>query len=196
MVKRYGNVSRILDLVSRKQPDRDRWGDPASYGGEHWDSRAKQAARLVDDGARVLEIGVGKGTFRDEVKARCRFVGADLNPLDDQTLALDLDSDPLPPGEFDVIVLLGVLEYLHNLPAVAEKLRAGAPRLLLSYCSIPGDGASDTVVAARRERGWVNDLTVPEFRALFSAAPFRLVVEEPYKTPGPFWDQRIYRFDR
>jgi hypothetical protein len=37
---------------------------------------------------------------------------------------------------------------------------------------------------------------VPEFRNLFSAAPFKLALEEPYKTPGPFWDQRIYRFDR
>ena len=128
--------------------------------------------------------------------ARCSFVGADLNPLDDQTLAMDLDNDPLPAGEFDIIVLMGVLEYLHNLPAVAEKLRAGATSLLVSYCSIPGDRASDAVVAARRERGWVNDLTVPEFRNLFSAAPFKLALEKPYKTPGPFWDQRIYRFDR
>jgi hypothetical protein len=60
-VKRNRNLSRILDLVRKKQPDRDRWGDPASYGGEHWDSRAKQAARQVADGARGLEIGVGKG---------------------------------------------------------------------------------------------------------------------------------------
>lgn len=128
--------------------------------------------------------------------ARCSFVGADLNPLDGQTLAMDLDNDPLPAGEFDIIVLMGVSESLHNLPEVAEKLRAGAPSLLVSYCSIPGDRASDAVVAARRERGWVNDLTVPEFRNLFSAAPFKLALEEPYKTPGPFWDQRIYRFDR
>jgi hypothetical protein len=195
-VKRTSNLSRILDLVTKKQPDRDRWGDPASYGGEHWDSRAKQAARLVPDGARILEIGVGKGTFRDEVTARCSFVGADLNPLDSQTLAINLDSDPLPAGEFDFIVLLGVVEYLHNLGAVIEKLRAGAPHLLMSYCCIPGDAPADTVVAARRERGWVNDLTVSEFRALFGQAPFTLTAEEPYKTPGPFWDQRIYLFDR
>ena len=196
MVKRNGNLSRILDLVSKRQPDRDRWGDPASYGGDHWDSRAKQAAHLVRDGARVLEIGVGKGTFRDEVKGRCSFVGADLNPLDDQTLAMDLDSDALPAGAFDVIVLMGVLEYLHNLPAVAEKLRAGAPQVLISYCSIPGNAASAAVVSARRERGWVNDLTVPQVRALFGVAPYHLAVEEPYKKPGPFWDQRIFRFDR
>ena len=128
-------------------------GDPASHGGDHWDRRARQAARLVRDGVRVLEIGVGKGTFRDEVKGRCSFVGADLNPRDDQTLAMDLDSDPLPAGAFDVIVLTGVLEYLHDLTAVAAKLRAAAPQVLISYCSIPGDAASETVVRARRERG-------------------------------------------
>lgn len=190
------NIGRILDLVRQRRPDPDRWGDPGSYGGAHWEDRSVQAARLVPDGARVLEIGVGKGAFRALVEGRCRYLGADLAPLDDHTLVLNLETDPLPEGPFDLIVLLGVLEYIHDFNAVAARLRASGAGLLLSYCAIPGPVAGPEVVAARRERGWVNDLTPDAFRATFAVAPLSLASEEPYKRPGPFWDQRIFLFRR
>lgn len=191
------NIGRILDLVRRREADPDRWGNPESYGGAHWDARAAQAARLVPEGARILEIGVGKGSFRDMVAPRCTsFLGADLNPLDAETLRLNLESDPLPEGPFDLIVLLGVLEYIHDFDAVAGRLRDSGADLLLTYCAAPGAAADAEVVALRRERGWVNDLTAERFRASFDRAPLRLAVEEPYKTPGRFFDQRIYLFRR
>lgn len=190
------DIRSILDRVRLGKSDPDRWGKAESYGGAHWDDRSAQAARLVPEGARVLEIGVGKGMFRAAVAGRCRYLGADLNPLDAETLRLDLETDPLPEGPFDLIVLMGVLEYIHRFDEVAARLRGSGAALLISYCAIPGERVTPEVVSARRERGWVNDLSVAGFRAVFDRAPLRLAVEEPYKQPGPFWDQRIYRFDR
>lgn len=195
-MKRKPGLARLAELFERRQPDRERWGKRESYGGEHWDSRGEQAAALLPDSVRVLEIGVGKGAFRDLVERRTDYVGADLNPLDDRTLPLDLDADPLPPGPFDWIVLLGVAEYLHRLPEVAAKLRAGADSLLVSYCAMPETGDPAAMAAARRAVGWVNDLSVPEFRALFAQDGFALREEQSYRHAGPHWDQRIYLFQR
>jgi hypothetical protein len=55
---------------------------------------------------------------------------------------------------------------------------------------------SDEIRNSRREVGWVQDLDVAGLRAAFAAPPFRLIVEEPYKSPGPFHDQRIFLFER
>jgi hypothetical protein len=189
------DIQRLLDLARARRPDRERWGKPESYK-DQWNARAEQAARLVPDGARVLEIGVGKGAFRALIEARCSYLGADLNPIDARTLPLDLDADPLPAGPFDMVVLLGVIEYLHAVPKVAEKLRAAAPRLLVSYCCVPQDPPSPAVLEARRGLGWVNDLDVAALRAAFAVAPFRLEHEEPFGAPGSFHDQRIFVFSR
>ena len=189
-------VGKILERAAKGQADPDRWGDPASYGGDHWDDRARQAAQLVPDGLRVLEIGVGKGAFKALVKGRCTYTGADLNPLDRESLRLDLETDPLPYGPFDVIVLLGVLEYLHKLDRVTDMLRDAAPSLLISYCCVPGEAASTQVRNARLERGWVNHLTAAQVRTQFGRPPFLLSTEETFKTPGRLSDQRIFLFTR
>ena len=79
---------RISDA---RQPDRRRWSDPSSYNPE-WGERARYAALLVPDHVTVLEIGAGTGLFREFVKGRTTYVGADLQPLDAELVALNLDS--------------------------------------------------------------------------------------------------------
>jgi hypothetical protein len=155
------------------RPDRDRWGSPANYRAE-WGERSRIAAALVEDDTSVLEIGVGLGVFRDLVSARTTYVGADLEPLDTQTIRLDLDSDELPDRAFDYAVLLGVFGYLHRPEAAAKKICGIAGRIVVSYCCRRGDVKADDVRESRRRRGWLNDFTQSEFVELFTRHGFEL----------------------
>jgi Capsular polysaccharide synthesis protein/Polysaccharide pyruvyl transferase len=101
--------SRIHALARASSPDRFRWGNPSSYKPD-WSDRARLAAPLIPDGAKVLEIGVGAGNLKRLIQDRCDYVGADLEPLDTETRSLNLDSEPLPHERYDCIVALGVFE--------------------------------------------------------------------------------------
>ena len=166
-------------------PDRARWGDPASYR-EAWGERSRRAAALVEDGASVLEIGVGRGVFRDLVGARTSYVGADLEPLDPATIPLDLERDALPAGTFDYAVLLGVFGYLHRPAAAAEKICRAARRIVVSYCCRRADLTVDEVRESRRARGWLNDFTQAEFVGLFAPHGFALASSMPLAATESF----------
>jgi hypothetical protein len=152
-------------------PNRKRWGDPKSYS-PHWSGRAKKASGLIPDGASILEIGVGAGDFRNYVQGRCSYEGADLAPLEDTTLILNLDTDLLPAKKYDFVVLLGVLEYLYEPENAARKVCAAAPNVVCSYCCRLENASTADVAGQRGSMGWVNDFTRDEFVALFAANGF------------------------
>jgi hypothetical protein len=158
--------------------DTGRWEDPASYKRE-WASRSATAASLIADGSSVLEIGVGTGVFKRLVAGRVRYLGADLAPLDEATLQLDLDCDPLPDGHFDYAVLLGVFTYLHRPEDAAAKLCSGADRIIASYCCRRSELSRETVHQSRARRGWCNSFDRQEFVGLFAAHGHALVASRP-----------------
>jgi hypothetical protein len=140
----------------------------------------------------VLEIGTGTGTFRQLVAERCRYTGADLQPLDGTTLALDIESDPVPPGPWDAIVLLGVLEYLYDPLAALTKIRAVPRKVVMSYClPLPADQPQET----RHARGWVNALSESEIAGAMGAAGFTLSACEEINAADDF-RQRLFVFER
>jgi Capsular polysaccharide synthesis protein/Polysaccharide pyruvyl transferase/Methyltransferase domain len=169
-----------------------RWGDKGSYNlYPAWAERAQVASRLVPDGACVLEIGVGTGEFRRLVGERCFYLGADLNPLDGETIALNLDADPLPEGRFDYVVLLGVFEYLRLPELAAKKLCAAADTVLISYCC--KTDASPEAAADRLRREWWNGCDESEFVALFTARGKSLRSRTTFNT-APYFEQVIFTF--
>lgn len=124
---------RAARLARAKAPDRQKWGTRASYVPERTE-RAKVIAQFICDGSRVLEIGTGSGTLRSLIAHRCQYTGADLEPLDQQTLVYDLEQDPVPRGPWDTIVLVEVLEYIYRPSDALRKLGAAAPHIVLTYC--------------------------------------------------------------
>ena len=150
---------------------------------------------MVPDKVSALEIGVGAGAFRALVSDRCRYLGADLAPLDPETLSLDLDLDPLPPGTFDIVVMLGVLEYLRSPEQALRKARASGRRALLSYCCLKGGADHARIVRKRRERRWINDWSRDEVIASAERAGWRLAREEPFNEDDEFY-QAIFMAER
>ena len=141
---------------------------------------------MVPDNASILEIGVGAGAFRALVAGRHSYLGTDLAPLDPETLALDLDLDPLPAGTFDVVVMLGVLEYLHAPEQALRKARASGRRALFSYCCLKARADRTQIVRKRRERRWINDWSRDELIDNAERAGWRLAREEPFNEGDDF----------
>lgn len=181
---------RLLRLAEAKAPDRQRWGAASSYNAG-WAHRGALAAGLVPDGARVLEIGAGTGTFAKLISDRCRYTGADLEPLDPAFIALDLDRDPLPAGPWDAIVLLGVLEYLHNFSEALDRLAAATPMLVLSYCCRTVPRVDNGQM--RLNRGWVSALSEEELTLALMQRGFAQNARIPVNQEHDF-TQAIFQF--
>jgi hypothetical protein len=185
------DCGRMEVLRKAKVPDRLRWRNRRSYRTD-WVKRSQMAAGLVPDHVNLLEIGVGCGDFRALVKDRCRYLGADLNPLDRETLALDLDSDPLPAGSFDYVVVLGVFEYLHWPEVAAQKLCVAAEHIVVSYCCRRQAALVDWE-GQRDQHGWVNSFDEGEFVRLFVAAGKDLVSRIAFNDTE-YFEQIIFEF--
>lgn len=186
----FNDPERLKRLARAKSPDRQKWGAPSNYKPD-WATRGALAARHIRDGARVLEIGTGGGAFRQLVADRCRYTGADLQPLDEKTLALDIENDPIPPGPWDAIVLLGVLEYLYDPLAALRKVGAAAQSVVLSYC-VP---CRPDPQPHRRARGWTNALSEQDLTSATGAAGLSLKVREDFNAADDF-EQRVFVFAR
>ncbi|HKE36273.1 MAG TPA: polysaccharide pyruvyl transferase family protein, partial [Candidatus Baltobacteraceae bacterium] len=177
------------ELAKRSE---QRWGDKGSYNlYPAWVQRAEAASRMVPDGTSVFEVGVGTGDFRRLVKDRCFYRGADLNPLDAETVALNLDADPIPEGRYDYAVLLGVFEYLHLPESAARKLCEAARTVLITYCCRTDDSAEGAQDRLRRE--WWNGFTESEFVALFTSRGKSLTSRTTFNS-APHFEQVIFTF--
>jgi len=181
---------RLARLANARAPDRQKWSNPSSYKPD-WAARAQIAAAQIADGERVLEVGVGAGDFRSLIEGRCSYLGTDLQPVAPGVRALNLEQDPLPEGPWDVVAMLGVLEYIHDTDGVLAKLFGAAGKVVMSYC-VPREG---DVVPARRRRGWVSDLTEEALTARAAAAGFALTGVSPLNSTDDF-EQHVFVFTR
>jgi mannosyltransferase OCH1-like enzyme len=179
---------RIRELAQLEQPDVKRWGDLENYP-KGWNPRANLAADMVDDGVKLLEIGVGAGYFKSITEDRVRYTGVDLAPVIPEVTEFNLETDELPESRYDCIVALGVLEYVHDLQRAATLLTAGADTLVLSYCfAEPGFQGADHRLAL----GWVNGLSEDELFRLFARHGFALKARQDYNG-GEGWHQAVFR---
>jgi hypothetical protein len=186
----FENSDRLAELARTKSPDRRRWGANSSYK-PAWAERGKVAAQFIRDGSRVLEIGTGPGTLRELIAHRCHYTGADLEPLDEKTLALDLDNDPMPSGMWDTIVLLGVLEHLHHPAEALRKITNITSQLVISYCCCMDDSAGCT--SKRLLEGYTTSMTEKNIRDTFAALGFHTSRSQLLNST-PYSDEIVFEF--
>lgn len=112
-------------------------GDNAYYGGKgDFPSPHAETLRRVPSGARVLDLGCAGGYVGRDLKTKgCHVTGVDLHPpVDPDALddfhRHDLNDPALPvdPADFDVILMLDVVEHLLGPEAFVERLYAGLER--------------------------------------------------------------------
>lgn len=154
--------------IAARSSDGPRWADPDAMP-QGAEVRADAAAALIAPGSSVLDLGCGAMALRDRLPAGCRYVPADLIARGEDTVLLDLNQGQFPDGEFDVVALLDVIDYLHAPGAVLAKCRQAAPTLILS-CH-PHAGGD---VRARRQRGFFSDLTERDLETALQQAGWRV----------------------
>jgi hypothetical protein len=157
--------ARVAELcIAAGSSDGARWSDPGvlTPGAAF---RARAAAALIADGSRVLDLGAGEMLLRDCLSAGCSYIPADLVARSADCLTIDLNQHQMPTGAFDVITLLEVLEYIHDVPALLAHCRDAAPVLILSYQLHTGGS-----VQHRRQCGFFSDLDAEQIESVLRQA--------------------------
>ncbi len=159
-------------LIAAQGTDGARWADPANLepGAQE---RARRAAVHIADGSHVLDLGAGLMKVRDFAPADIGYTPADLVLRDPAGIVVDLNSGAFPPGSYDGVVMLELLEYMHDPHGVLARARTAAPRLLLSYRLHDGSDAGE-----RRAEGIFNDLTRTQLLTVLEATDWKVVATE------------------
>jgi FkbM family methyltransferase len=160
-------------LMAARATDGARWADPANLepGAEE---RARRAAAHIAEGSHILDLGAGLMKLRDLAPPGIRYTPADLVLRDTGGIVVDLNAGDFPPGAYDGVVMLEVLEYLHDPQGVLARARSAAPRLLLSYRAHGGGDPGE-----RRAEGIFNDFTREEVLDLLEETDWKAVgIEE------------------
>ena len=185
---------RVIATLNQ-ETDHRRWADPRSFHAS-WEPRTKKAAAFVPNHSRVIEFGAGNRILEWYLDPSCTYVPSDIVDRGPGTIVCDLNRRPLPNlGErvYDVAVLLGVLEYLRDVPSVLDWLAKLVPVCVLSYPCAQANGHSlrgmlETV--KRLNNGWMSNYREEELQSLFRERGFVPLRDDSWK------NQRLFFFSR
>lgn len=167
-------------LIQSRQSDYDRWSDNRSLM-PAWNDRTKLIANLIPHNTSVFEFGAGAGVLQQYLPPGTNYQKSDLVDRDGKTVVIDLNAEKIEPiVGYETAVFSGVLEYIHDLPRLAEFLTQHFNALVFSYASL------DKNTNERRSHGWVNDLTSSELISIFKKAGFNLIDYRTWKTQTIF----------
>jgi hypothetical protein len=185
---------RVITTLLKKT-DRTRWSDPTSFHAD-WEPRTKMVAALVPNNSRVIEFGVGNRNLERYLDPSCSYTPSDLVDRGPGTIICDLNQRPLPDlgaDVYDVAVLIGVLEYIRDLPSMLDWLTKYVTGCVVAYAPVRAKGYSPRAVfetVARLRHGWMNNYREEEIRSLFRERGFELVGDENWER------QRLFAFSR
>lgn len=167
------SINRKLALA--KQTDIERWSDEKALS-PAWDQRAQLAAGFIPAGARVLDLGCGRMALRRFLPESCSYQGCDLVARDGATIVCDFNAGAFPEpaaAGADVIVMLGVLEYIAEADAFFAQLQRSHRDIVLSYCATDLDPECD-----RAALGWINHFSLLDLATLFDRFGYRIARSE------------------
>lgn len=182
-------AERRKQVIGAGESDITRWSDPTQLE-PAWDARAAVAANLIPAGTRVLDIGCGAMALERYLPYACTYQPSDIVARDARTVVADLNAGGPPleaVGRADLIVMLGVWEYIYKPEALFAAFAATGKPILCSYC----DATLTPDAARRRSLGWVNDFKLPELLALARASGYFPTVVKQIDAL-----QFLIRFDR
>jgi hypothetical protein len=157
------------NLALQKTTDLLRWSNVAALE-RGWDARAKVAARFILPGARVLDLGCGRMALRRFLSEQCSYRGCDLVAREPDTIVCNFNAGEFPDEAAqaaDVIVMLGVLEYIVDVDAFLGRLRQAGRHVVISYSPREWSAGID-----RAALGWFNALSLHDLALLFARSGF------------------------
>jgi len=124
-----------------------------------WESRARVAASHVI-GKTVVDIGCGEMLTEKFLPEGTVYIPMDLVRRDARTTVLDLNKQDVPAFEADTVLMLGVLEYVHDPEKVLRDLVGKTKRIVTSYYKKIEDDAANVFMP------WVSRTDWVEFEAM------------------------------
>jgi hypothetical protein len=168
-------IGRRRRIIASRLTDMDRWANPSQLE-PTWEARAIFAKDFITAGAKVMDIGCGAMKLERHLPFGCSYVPCDLVARDDRTVVADLNETGIPEKhvtEADLIVMLGVWEYLYKPDEIFSAFAKTGKPILCSYCA-----RELTAHLDRGALGWVNDFSLPEFLELARSNGYRLAVQK------------------
>jgi hypothetical protein len=136
-----------------------------------------------------LELGAATDSLRRHLPENVTYTAADLVPRGPDTIVFDLNSDRWPDVPFhDVVVMGGVLEYVHDVPRVIARIARLCSHIVCSYA--PADFEGQRTAHERRKHGWVNDFRSAELEEIMRNAGYACTWRAEWN------DQLLYVFSR
>lgn len=178
-----------------QKTDYRRWTNLRSLE-QWWEARTETAAGFIPNGSRVIEFGAGRRSLGRYLDPSCTYAPSDIVDRGPGTIICDLNQRPLPDfgtDVYDVAVLMGVLEYVRDVPAVLDWLADMVPVVVLSYVCVTADrrslrGMRDK--ASRLRVGWMNSYREEELRSLFRERGFVCLRDQTWG------NNRLFAFSR
>lgn len=164
------------NLALQKQTDIARRSDSESLE-LAWDARAEIAGQFIPAGARVLDLGCGRMAVQRFLPSGCSYQGCDIVARDQSTIVCDFNAGEFPTqaaAQADIIVMLGVLEYIVDVETFFTHLRFYKHDVVMSYCATDLAGDRDRVAL-----GWINHFSFYDLALLFDRYGFRIECTAP-----------------
>jgi len=184
-------VSQLVFQRALRRSDYKRWTDLENLYA-WWDTRTEKLARLVPPGSRVLELGAGRRQLERFLDPSCVYFPSDLAAHDSDTIVFDLNVRPLPNLrhiQADVAVLGGVLEYIRDVPSLAQWLSGQARVTVASYDYVksrPLTWERLVELLRRSYSGYLNSYTTRELAAIFARAGLQWVKTDTWNSQQLF----------
>ena|SRR5690349_8642374 len=183
---------RVVSALLQRT-DYRRWSDLHSIDAD-WEPRTRLIATFVPKGSRVIEFGAGTRRLETYLDPSCQYVPSDIADRGPGTFICDLNRRPLPTLDcFDTAVLIGVLEYVQNVPSVLDWLARHVSHCAVSYVcarSAPHTFAALRDALGRLRMGWMNSYREQDLLAMFEARGFRRVKD------ATWMNNRVYLFSQ
>ena len=153
-------------------------GDQAALA---WRQRADACVELLkslefpcDRLLSLADVGCGDQKLRHALQShgvKCRYQGYDLLPQSPEVHCFDVRRDLLPDIH-DVAVMLGVIEYVSNLPAVLATLARRVPHVIVSHVFRQNGLYTAEHLA---ELGWLHHLSEEELGGILENNGFSVI---------------------
>jgi len=125
-----------------------------------WAERTRRVASFISTDQTVMDLGCGQMTLRDAIPKGCRYIPADLVKRSDDCRQIELNEGLWPQETADVVVALGVLEYVYDIKGFFYGCARIAPRLIFSYHISYSRNYATRV--ERMKMGWLNDFPISQ----------------------------------
>lgn len=116
------------------QYNHENWSCSEKVQRVDWIPRAKIASSFVRPGDRVIDVGCGKQFPKLFLPQGCFYQPSDIVKRSPDTIIADLSKNEFPEGNYDVGMMLGVLEFVPNIDFIFHKFSQSVDRLVFSYC--------------------------------------------------------------